>query len=119
MQGNGYSGTEGTRFSCTRYGNVLGSRGSVVPVFMHQRETGTVTVTDERMTRFWLTLDQGVRFVIRQIDQMVGGEVFVPKIPSMRMMDLVESVALGCKVEFVGIRPGATLHEVLISSDEA
>lgn len=119
VQGNGYSGAEGTRFSCTRYGNVLGSRGSVVPVFMHQRETGTVTVTDERMTRFWLTLDQGVRFVIRQIGQMVGGEVFVPKIPSMKMMDIVESVAPGCKVEFVGIRPGEKLHEVLISSDEA
>ena len=119
VQGNGYSGPEGTRFSCTRYGNVLGSRGSVVPVFMHQRETGIVTVTDERMTRFWLTLDQGVRFVIRQIGQMVGGEVFVPKIPSMRMMDLVEAVAPGCKVEFVGIRPGEKLHEVLISSDEA
>ena len=119
VQGNGYSGLDGTKFSCTRYGNVLGSRGSVVPVFVNQRSKGTVTVTDERMTRFWLTLDQGVRFVIRQIDQMIGGEVFVPKIPSMRIMDLVEAVAPGCEIVFVGIRAGEKLHEILVSSDEA
>jgi UDP-N-acetylglucosamine 4,6-dehydratase len=119
VQGNGYSGVEGTRFSCTRYGNVIGSRGSVIPMFQEQRANGKVTVTDERMSRFWLTLEQGVRFVIRQIDQMIGGEVFVPKIPSMRVMDLVEAVAPGCEIEFVGIGAGEKLHEALISSDEA
>ena len=97
----------------------MGSRGSVIPVFKEQKSTGKVTVTDERMSRFWLTLDQGVRFVIRQIDNMVGGEVFVPKIPSMKIIDLARAVAPECRVEFVGIRPGEKVHEVLISSDEA
>jgi len=119
VQGNSYSGKAGTRFSCTRYGNVVGSRGSVIPVFKKQRESGTITVTDERMTRFWLTLEQGVHFVIGCIEQMQGGEVFVPKIPSMRIMDLAEAVAPGCKIEFVGVRPGEKLHEVLISRDES
>ena len=84
VQGNSYAGARDTRFSCTRYGNVLGSRGSVVPLFQKQRATGRITVTDDRMTRFWLTLEQGVRFVLRCIDEMHGGEVFVPRIPSMR-----------------------------------
>ena len=119
VQGNSYSGEGGTRFSCTRYGNVVGSRGSVIPVFKRQRENSKITVTDERMTRFWLTLEQGVRFVIRCIEQMQGGEVFVPKIPNMRIMDLAEAVAPGCEIEFVGIRPGEKLHEVLISRDES
>ncbi len=119
IQGNSYSGEGGPRFSCARYGNVVGSRGSVVPVFKKQRENGKITVTDERMTRFWLTLEQGVRFVIRCIEQMQGGEVFVPKIPSMRIVDLVEAVAPGCEIEFIGIRPGEKLHEVLISRDES
>jgi UDP-N-acetylglucosamine 4,6-dehydratase len=119
VQGNSYSGEGGTRFSCTRYGNVVGSRGSVIPVFQKQRECGTITVTDERMTRFWITLEQGVRFVIRCVEQMRGGEVFIPKISSMRIMDLAEAVAPECEVEFVGIRPGEKLHEVLISSDES
>ena len=119
VQGNSYSGKAGTRFSCTRYGNVVGSRGSVIPVFKKQRDSGTITVTDERMTRFWLTLEQGVHFVISCIEQMQGGEVFVPKIPSMRIMDLAEAVAPDCKIEFVGVRPGEKLHEVLISRDES
>ncbi len=119
VQGNSYSGEGGTCFSCTRYGNVVGSRGSVIPVFKKQRECGKITVTDERMTRFWITLEQGVRFVIRCVEQMQGGEVFIPKIPSMRIMDLAEAVAPECKVEFMGIRPGEKLHEVLISSDES
>lgn len=118
-QGNAYSGLEGTRFSCVRYGNVLGSRGSVIPVFEEQRKQGKITVTDARMTRFWLTLDQGVRFVIRCMDLMQGGEVFVPKIPSMRIMDLAEAVAPGCAIDFTGVRPGEKLHEVLVSSDES
>ena len=119
VQGNSYSGEGGPRFSCVRYGNVVGSRGSVIPVFKKQREGGKVTVTDERMTRFWLTLEQGVRFVIRCIEQMQGGEVFVPKIPSMRIVDLAEAVAPGCEIDFVGIRPGEKLHEALISRDES
>jgi len=119
VQGNSYSGERGTCFSCARYGNVVGSRGSVIPVFRKQRECGKITVTDGRMTRFWITLEQGVHFVIRCIEQMQGGEVFVPKIPSMRIMDLAKAVAPGCKIEFVGIRPGEKLHEVLISRDES
>ena len=118
-QGNSYSSLDGARFSCTRYGNVAGSRGSVIPIFQQQRDNGKITVTDEQMTRFWLTLEQGVRFVIRCIEQMQGGEVFVPKIPSMRIMDLAAVVAPGCEVEFVGVRPGEKLHEVLISREEA
>jgi len=119
VQGNAYAGARATRFSCVRYGNVLGSRGSVVPVFMEQRETGKITVTDPRMTRFWLTLEQGVEFVIRCADLMQGGEIFIPKIPSMKIMDLVEAVAPGCEIGYSGIRPGEKLHEVLISQDEA
>jgi UDP-N-acetylglucosamine 4,6-dehydratase/5-epimerase len=119
VQANSYRGEGPTRFSCVRYGNVVGSRGSVVPVFLQQRERGKVTVTDERMTRFWLTLEQGVQFVINSIERMQGGEVFIPKIPSTPIMSLVEAMAPECDVEFVGIRPGEKLHEVLISEDEA
>ncbi len=119
IQANSYAGTGPTRFSCVRYGNVVGSRGSVVPLFLKQREDGTVTVTDPRMTRFWITLEQGVRFVIRALEQMHGGEVFVPKIPTTSIMEVVEAIAPGCRVEEIGVRPGEKLHEVLISEDEA
>ncbi|MGA9533277.1 MAG: UDP-N-acetylglucosamine 4,6-dehydratase (inverting), partial [Anaerolineales bacterium] len=119
VQSNAYAGGTGTRFSSVRYGNVVGSRGSVVPMFVRQRETGKITVTDERMTRFWLSLEQGVRFTIRQIESMRGGEVFVPKIPSMRVVDLARAIAPDAETEFIGIRPGEKLHEVLISEDEA
>ena len=119
VQSNAYAGGLATRFSCVRYGNVVGSRGSVIPVFLKQRQNGKVTITDERMTRFWITLEQGVRFVIRCIEQMHGGEVFVPKIPSMSLMDLAKAVAPETDIEIVGIRPGEKLHEVLISEDEA
>ncbi len=119
VQSNAYAGGMATRFSCVRYGNVIGSRGSVVPVFLRQREQGRITITDERMTRFWLTLEQGVRFTIRCIEQMQGGEVFVPKIPSMRVVDLARVIAPDCEMEVIGIRPGEKLHEVLISEDEA
>jgi len=119
VQSNAYAGNKSTRFACTRYGNVVGSRGSVVPVFLKQRESGVLTITDERMTRFWLSLDQGVDFVIRCVEQMQGGEVFVPKIPSMNMMDLAHAMAPEAKVQVIGIRPGEKLHEVLISEDEA
>ncbi len=119
VQSNAYAGSKGTRFSCVRYGNVVGSRGSVVPVFLQQRKAGVVTVTDARMTRFWISLEQGVRFTIRCVELMQGGEVFIPKIPSMRVVDLAEAVAPGCQVEYIGIRPGEKLHEVLVSEDEA
>lgn len=119
VQGNSYSGKSQTRFACVRYGNVVGSRGSVIPLFKKQRETGTITVTDGRMTRFWLTLDQGVQFVIRCIEQMHGGEIFVPRIPSMRIMDLAVVVAPESDIKYTGIRPGEKVHEVLINEDEA
>ena len=119
IQANSYSGARGTKFSVCRYGNVVGSRGSVVPLFLKQRHTGTITVTDARMTRFWLSLDKGARFVIRSTEQMHGGEVFVPKIPSMNIMELAQIAAPNCNVEYIGIRAGEKLHEVLISPDEA
>jgi UDP-N-acetylglucosamine 4,6-dehydratase len=119
VQSNSYAGATGTRFSCVRYGNVVGSRGSVIPLFIQQRSNGKLTITDERMTRFWLTLDKGVRFVIRCIEGMQGGEVFVPKIPSTRIVDLARVIAPGAELENVGIRPGEKLHEVLINDDEA
>jgi UDP-N-acetylglucosamine 4,6-dehydratase len=119
VQANGYSGTGLTRFSCVRYGNVVGSRGSVIPLFREQLKTGTLTVTDRRMTRFWITLEQGVQFVIRAIERMQGGEIFVPKIPSMNIMDLAETVAPDCSIAEIGIRPGEKLHEALVSEDEA
>lgn len=118
VQSNSYSGADGTRFSCCRYGNVVASRGSVVPVFLEQRKNGTITMTDPRMTRFWISLEQGVRFVIHCVERMHGGEIFVPKIPSMRITDLAEAVAPGCQVEYIGIRPGEKVHEVLVSEDE-
>lgn len=119
IQSNAYAGGTNTRFSCVRYGNVVGSRGSVVPLFIKQRGSGEVTLTDDRMTRFWISLDQGVRFVIRCIEEMSGGEVFVPKIPSMKMVDLAKAIAPGAAIKIIGIRPGEKLHEVLISEDEA
>ncbi|HKW16141.1 MAG TPA: UDP-N-acetylglucosamine 4,6-dehydratase (inverting) [Terriglobales bacterium] len=119
VQANAYSGAKNTRFSCVRYGNVVGSRGSVIPVFMEQRLRGRLTITDPRMTRFWITLDQGVKFVIRCIEQMHGGEIFVPKIPSMRVLDMAQAMAPECQIDCVGIRAGEKLHEVLLSEDEA
>jgi UDP-N-acetylglucosamine 4,6-dehydratase len=119
IQSNAYAGGTPTRFSCVRYGNVVGSRGSVIPTFINQRKTGKLTITDDRMTRFWLTLERGVRFVIRCIEQMQGGEVFVPKIPSTKILDLANVIAPGAEIENIGIRPGEKLHEVLIHEDEA
>src|SRR5277367_4691553 len=119
VQANAYAGSKEARFACARYGNVVGSRGSVIPVFMEQRKRGKITLTDSRMTRFWLTLEHGVQFVVSSIEQMHGGEIFVPKIPSMRLLDLAEAIAPGCDVEAIGIRPGEKLHEVLLSEDEA
>jgi len=119
VQGNAYAGGKGTSFACVRYGNVVGSRGSVIPLFQEQKRFGRVTLTDERMTRFWLTLEQGVAFVISALERMHGGEVFVPRIPSMSMVDLAKTIAPGCEIIVTGIRPGEKLHECLISTDEA
>ena len=119
VQSNAYAAGTATRYSCVRYGNVVGSRGSVVPLFLKQRAGGMVTITDERMTRFWLSLEQGVRFVMICIEQMEGGEVFVPKIPSTKVIDLANAIVPDAKVNIIGIRPGEKLHEVLVSEDEA
>ncbi|MEW5828268.1 MAG: UDP-N-acetylglucosamine 4,6-dehydratase (inverting) [Chloroflexota bacterium] len=119
IQSNAYAAGTATRYSCVRYGNVVGSRGSVVPLFLKQRSNGKITITDERMTRFWLSLEQGVHFVIHCIEQMEGGEVFVPKIPSTKVMDLARAIAPEAGIEIIGIRPGEKLHEDLLSADEA
>ena len=119
IQGNSYSGKVNTKFSCIRYGNVIGSRGSVIPLFLKQKETGTLTITDEKMSRFWIKLEQGVKFVIDCIGRMKGGEIFIPKIPSMKIMDLAEVIAPTAKKEVIGIRPGEKIHEILLTEDEA
>lgn len=116
---NSYAGEKPTRFALVRYGNVIGSRGSVIPAFMEMKKSGTIKLTDKRMTRFWLTLQQGIEFVLTSLDMMEGGEIFVPKIPSMRLMDLAEAIAPDCRHEFIGIRPGEKLHETLVPRDES
>ena len=108
-----------TRFAVVRYGNVMGSRGSVIPYFLKQRGTGVIPVTHREMTRFWITLEKGVNFVLTALQVMEGGEIFVPKIPSMRLVDLVEAVAPGCRILETGIRPGEKLHEVMVPADES
>jgi len=118
-QGNAYTGGKTTRFSCIRYGNVVGSRGSVIPLFKEQRKNGVITITDDRMTRFWITLEQGVRFVMDCIARMKGGETFVPKIPSMKVIDLAKVIAPDAKKKVIGIRSGEKLHEILLTEDEA
>ena len=112
------TGLHGTRFSVVRYGNVVGSRGSVIPYFLAQRPTGRLTITDPRMTRFMITLDQGVDFVIRCLDTMLGGEIFVPKIPSVRVTDLARVIAPECEHQVIGIRPGEKLHEAMVPEDD-
>lgn len=117
---NSYVGTKRkTALSCVRYGNVVGSRGSVIPLFNKQKESGCLTITDKRMTRFWITLEQGVKFVIKSVELMKGGEIFVPKIPSMNIIDLAETIAPGCGYKYIGIRPGEKLHECLLTEDES
>ena len=116
---NVYSGSHRPRFSVVRYGNVVGSRGSVIPFFLKMKEKGVIPITDQRMTRFWITLEQGVELVARSLEMMHGGEIFVPKVPSMNIMDLAETIAPGCRHEVVGIRPGEKLHEVMVPSDDA
>lgn len=116
---NSYSGDSGTKFSVVRYGNVIGSRGSVVPFFKAKKKEGVLPITDERMTRFWITLEQGARFVIKSFERMRGGEIFIPKIPSMNLMDLARAIAPECKTKIIGKRPGEKLHEVMISVDDS
>ena len=118
---NNMSGEAGTRFSVVRYGNVLGSRGSVVPFFIELIRQGSkkLPITDIRMTRFWITVDQGVRFVVDNLARMRGGEIFVPKIPSMKMVDLAKAMDSNCQTEIIGIRPGEKLHELMITSDDS
>jgi len=119
VQGNSYSGLKGTVFSCARYGNVLASSGSVIPLFYEQKKRGEITITDEKMTRFWISLDRGVDFVIKCIETMKGGEIFVPKIPSMKIIDLADVIAPEVNKKIIGIRPGEKLHEALLTKEEA
>jgi len=119
IAGNAYVGRDHTVFSVVRYGNVVGSRGSVIPFFLKQRETRVLPITDPRMTRFWITLEQGVEFVLWSLEHMCGGELFVPKIPSMNIMDLATAIAPECETKIVGIRPGEKIHELMIPSDES
>lgn len=119
IAGNSYVGQDHSIFSVVRYGNVAGSRGSVIPFFLKCRENGTLPITDPRMTRFWITIEQGVNFVLKCLEHMVGGELFVPKLPSMNIMDLAKAIAPECKTEIIGIRPGEKLHELMITKDDA
>jgi UDP-N-acetylglucosamine 4,6-dehydratase len=116
---NGYSGRHGTRFSVVRYGNVMGSRGSVIPFFQQVRSTGVLPVTDPKMTRFWITLAQAVDFVLGCLERMYGGEIFVPKIPSMNIVDLARAIAPECRLDIIGVRPGEKLHETMVPEDDA
>lgn len=119
IAGNSYVGARETRFAVVRYGNVMGSRGSVIPFFMQQASKGALPITDERMTRFMITLEQGVELVWHAFDDMVGGEIYVKKIPSMKVMDIAKAVAPDAGTEVVGIRPGEKLHEQMIGHEDA
>jgi UDP-N-acetylglucosamine 4,6-dehydratase/5-epimerase len=119
VQGNAYAAHSAARLACVRYGNVAGSRGSVVPLFREQIRSGRIKITDERMTRFWITLDQAVELVLYSLQHMVGGEIFIPKIPSIRVVDLAEAIAPGLPRDLIGIRPGEKVHELLLTSDES
>jgi len=119
VAGNSYVGEAGTKLSVVRYGNVVGSRGSVIPFFLKCRRNGYFPITDPRMTRFWITIEQGVNFVLDCLEEMVGGELFVPKLPSMNIMDLAKAIDPACKTEIIGIRPGEKIHEVMIPVDDA
>jgi len=120
VAGNNMSGKNGTSFSVVRYGNVVGSRGSVVPFFRKLMDEGAdhLPITDERMTRFWITLDQGVNLVLSSMEMMRGGEIYVPKIPSMSMMDLAHTIAPNLPHKIIGIRPGEKLHEIMVPEDD-
>jgi len=116
---NNYRGERDIKFSVVRYGNVMGSRGSVIPFFLNQKEKGILSITDKRMTRFSITLKEGVDFVLQCLEKMWGGELFVPKIPSYRILDVAKAIAPEAKYEFVGIRPGEKLHEEMITQTDA
>jgi UDP-N-acetylglucosamine 4,6-dehydratase len=117
--GNSYAGGKKTKFGVVRYGNVMGSRGSVIPFFQEQRETGVIPITDPRMTRFWISLEDGVKLVLKAFREMNGGEILVPKIPSMKVTDLAKAIAPDCEQKTVGIRPGEKLHEVMITKTDS
>ena len=119
VAGNTLAGKHLTRFACVRYGNVLGSRGSVIPFFLEKAKSGSIPITDERMTRFWLTIEQGVQFVLDSLERMHGGEIFVPKIPSFKVTDVARVVCPGVPTHVIGIRPGEKLHEVMITEDDS
>ncbi len=119
ISGNSYSGPQDTRFAVVRYGNVMGSRGSVIPFFMQQAKTGVLTITDPRMTRFMITLEEGVELVWRAFDEMAGGEIYVKKIPSMCVTDIARAVAPEAELKTIGIRPGEKLHEQMIGAEDA
>ncbi len=119
VAGNAYSGEHGTRFSVVRYGNVMGSRGSVIPYFLSIKDSGVLTITDPRMTRFMISLEQGVELVWHAFDDMVGGEIYVKKIPSMTMPDLATAVSATAEQKIIGIRPGEKLHEQMISAEDS
>ncbi|MBN1472352.1 MAG: UDP-N-acetylglucosamine 4,6-dehydratase (inverting) [Syntrophaceae bacterium] len=119
IAGNSYVGRDHSIFSVVRYGNVAGSRGSVIPFFLKCKGDGILPITDSRMTRFWITLEQGVNFVLSCLEKMIGGELFVPKLPSMNIMDIAKAIAPECKTKIIGIRPGEKLHELLITKDDA
>ncbi len=121
IQGNVYAGGKSPKFSCVRYGNVLGSRGSVIPLFQKQyKETGTVTITDPQMTRFWISLNQVAGFVLKSIEEMAGGEIFIPKMPSAHITEILTAVIPGQhKIKYTGIKPGEKLHETLITKEES
>jgi len=119
IAGNSYSGEAGTKFSVVRYGNVVGSRGSVIPFFLKKKKGKVLPITDTRMTRFWITLEEASRFVLNNFERMKGGEIFVPKIPSIKIIDLAKAIGPNCKIKIVGIRPGEKIHEVMISEDDS
>jgi len=121
VSANNITGGQKTRFSVVRYGNVVGSRGSVIPLFKKLMKSGanSLPITHPEMTRFWISLDEGVEFVLKSFDRMFGGEIFIPKIPSARITDLAEAIAPGIKQEIIGIRPGEKIHEIMCSSDDA
>ncbi|MFC1521632.1 UDP-N-acetylglucosamine 4,6-dehydratase (inverting) [Elusimicrobiota bacterium] len=118
INGNVYSGDKLARFSIVRYGNVIGSRGSVVPLFLKKKKDGVLPITHKEMTRFWITLEQGVHLVLNALYGMNGGEIYIPKVPSMKLTDLAKAIASKCKWEFTGVRPGEKIHEALMTDEE-
>lgn len=119
IAGNNYAGSQDTRFSVVRYGNVMGSRGSVIPFFLRKKEAGVLPITDARMTRFMITLEDGVRLVLHALEDMSGGEIYIKKIPSMRVVDIANAIGPDCEQKIVGIRPGEKIHEEMVSAEDS